>query len=130
MEKKNPICVARSHSVPAMDAGDEAMEVEMGRIGDHMGVATTRYKILRPKYEQQFRRNVIDSETRELVTGIERGQERIKTAIKEEKRVQRIYRKTGITLPPGQIRPGQAEAAAKVARLLAEIESDEKGNKL
>jgi hypothetical protein len=125
LQRRNAFCVARSQAVPAMDAPEEVLAQELGRIGAHMGYAVTRYRILKPKYEQRFRHNLVGQEAIELGRDIRRQTEAIRAGEKDRQgrlaRARRAYGKLDMPVPARAIgRPEALEATQRLARFLAD----------
>lgn len=103
MERRNPFCVERQQSVPAFDAPEEQIDQEMGRIEAHMGYATTRYRILKPKFDLPFRSNVVSPGVERLGTHIAEQTRAIATerreAVAVHRRVRSQAEKLGIPAP-------------------------------
>lgn len=103
MDRGNAFCVGRSQSVPALDAPEELLAAELGRIEEHMGYATTRYRILKPRFALPFRANVVSPRVEQLGAAIAEKTEAIATERREAATVHRRVRsqaeKLGIPAP-------------------------------
>jgi len=84
LNRRNPFVVERSQEVPALDAPAELLGQEMARIEAHMGYARTRYRVLKPKYAQDFRPTLADRQTLDLGRVIIGETNRIRERQKEE----------------------------------------------
>jgi len=128
MKKENAFCVERSQSVPALDAPEELLAQETQRVADHMSYARTRYRVLKAKYDQDFRPLVVDRHTVELGQQIEGGRAEATARIKQKRdlqtRARKVYGGLGLDIPnAGDARPEQIEAAQRLANLLNEGET-------
>jgi hypothetical protein len=117
MNRENPFCVERSAPVPALDASDEIMAQEMRRVENHLAYSKTTYRVIKAKYQQEFRPNLVSQEVVELGRQIEaqRG------AIVERRQLRaRTRRACGASanVVPADGRPEQFEAMEELNRLL------------
>lgn len=125
MDRRNPFCVARSQDVPAMDAPPELLSQELARIEEHMSHAKTRYRVLKSKYDQQFRINRVDRATRDVGERIRLQTDEVKSETNRQESALRKARKVaariGMEVTPGVIhRPGAIEALEDLERMLRE----------
>jgi len=124
MERRNPFCVERSQSVPALDAPEELLAQEMGRIEAHMGYATTRYRILKPKFALPFRANLVSPQIEAVGEAIAAGREQQAAESDTRTKARRAAARLGMR-PENLRRPDQIEAAEELGRLLKEFQTTE-----
>jgi hypothetical protein len=128
LKRENPFCVARSQTVPAMDAPAELLEQEMARADSHNAYARTRYRILKARYSVPFRATVADMETVSLGREIA-AQQTALTARREQEakhqtKTRTAARNLNITLSPTAARrPETAPALERLNELLNDEES-------
>lgn len=132
LDRRNPFCVERSQSVPAIlepddAAGQELLAQELGRCEAHMSYTKTRYRVLNSKCTPQFRRNLVSPATARLGAEIEQQRETLLAEQQENsRRVAKARRIAGqIGMRPETIRrPEQLKAAERLAQLLNEDEPE------
>ena len=124
LDRRGAFCVERSQAVPAIDAPEELMAEEMGRIGEHMGYATTRYRILKPKFALPFRANVVSPQIEEVGQAIAAGRQQAKTESATRTKARKAAESVGMR-PENLRRPDQIEATEELRRLLQEVNSSE-----
>ena len=116
MKRENAFTVERTQEVPAMDAPPDLLAQEMGRIGDHMSYARTRYRTLKAKFSVPFRRGVPDNNTVtlgvEIATQQNAVQVRREVQQKQQGRVRKSARAMGYR---ADLLDDSAQTAAAVA---------------
>lgn len=126
MNRKNPYLVPRSSKVDFLaDADDPALQRELGLAAAHSSYPRARFHTLRAKFAPTFRRNFVDAETSEMAQEIAQQRQTITTARKQASaqiaRARKAYGKIGMNLPR-RVRPGQTEAAERLAQMLNQTE--------
>jgi hypothetical protein len=124
MDRGNAFCVERSQSVPALDATEEQLAQELGRIEEHMGYATTRHRILKPKFALSFRTNVVSPAVQEIGETITAARQQMTTESATRTKARKVAASVGMR-PENLRRPDQIEAAEELSRLLNEVETPE-----
>jgi hypothetical protein len=130
MNREKPFAVERAPDVPAIDADPALLSEEMERIAAHQAHAKTYYRTLRTKFAPQFRRNLMDEQTARLGSDFEEQTAALRGRVKEEthrtRKLQRATQQLNATLMPAVARrPGTAEAAERLAELLADDNDQE-----
>lgn len=129
LNRENPICVERTQEVPAMDAPADLLAQEMGRANEHLSYARTRYRILKARFSAPFRPMFGDATAVRLGTEMEQQEKRATAARSEQQQQQtkarKAFNRVGMNVPADRpLRPGQADAADRLAELLAEEEKE------
>ena len=101
MDRKNPFCVERSQPVPALGASNEDLARESQRCGEHMSFAKTRYRVLRAKYDQEFRPNLVTPAAVRLGQEMEVQRSEVQGRQQSRAKAQRVYGRLGMALPNG-----------------------------
>ncbi len=70
----NPFTVERHQAVPALDPDPDLYAREVAKVEGHAAYAKTRYRVLRAKFAQKFRANIVAPSTVELGRQMERQQ--------------------------------------------------------
>jgi hypothetical protein len=128
MALRNPFCVARAQDVPAMDAPPELLSRELARCEEHMSYSKTRYRVIKSKYQQQFRPTLVDSVTRDAGEQLTRQIDEVKIESNrreaELRKARKISARLRMDATPGLIhRPGVLKALEDLDRLLHEDET-------
>lgn len=124
-KRQNPFCVARSQSVPAMDAPADIMSQEMGRIAAHQSYGKARYRVLKAKHVMPFRPMLADAETVELGARIGAQRSEIETAKREQSRqVSRVRRIAGTLGSAAPSKPRNVRLQAEANDLEAEANAE------
>jgi len=122
MERRNVFAVERSQEVPAVDAPEELLSTEQARIAAHQAPAKTYYRMLRSKFVPAFRHNLVDAATTDLGRQMHEQTAAREQEQKQQSRARKTFDRLGMQ-SPRRIRPGQAEAAARLEKLLSEEEA-------
>lgn len=122
LERRDAFCVERSQSVPALDAPEELLAQEMGRIEEHMGYATTRYRILKPKFALPFRANVVSPGVQEIGETITAARQQMTVESATRTKARKVAARLGMR-PEALRRPDQIEAGERLKRILERIDS-------
>lgn len=118
MKRENPFCVPLAPPVPAIDASKEQMAEAMATVEDHMRPAKTRYRVLKAKYDQEFRINVVAPEVVELGQQIDTQKALVRSAQELQGRGRRALRGINTLGQQRQMRPEEAQAAEELQRLI------------
>jgi hypothetical protein len=123
---KNAFCVSQAPEVPAMDVSREQLRQAYSTIADHQSYARVQYRALRSKHPVQFRQALVERSVSELGNQMAASEKaaRAEQSQHQKSRVaaSKAYDRLRMTPPPGGLRPGQLEAAQRLAELL---ENDE-----
>jgi hypothetical protein len=123
LERKNPFLVERSQSIPAMEASDSDLAREMARINAHHAPAKSYYRVLKAKFQPQFRSNLVAADAANLGSEINKqlsqahAQQKVQERI--SKSIQKTARRIGLHITPEASRnPETLEAANRLAEFL------------
>lgn len=128
MNRKNPICVARSKDPSALecvtDPKSETLGRELKRIDDQASYMKTRYNVVKSKFAMPRRKTIADMETLELGSEMAAQRSQLVGEQKQSDKVERIARKLKMTLPEAAARrPEAATSLTRLAELLNEEET-------
>ena len=112
-----------------MDAPEALLAQEMERANAHLSYARTRYRVLKARFSTPFRRTIADTKTVSLGVEMAQQQNRVTAARTEQQQQQtkarKAFNRVGMNIPANRpLRPGQADAADRLAELLAEEEKE------
>ena len=129
MDRKNPICVARSQEVSALESlvepDSETLGTELERVAYQAKYMKARFNVLKTKFELPQRRLLVDAQTAELGQQIERGKKKIneqrQTETKNRIAASKLERETGIAIPHRAVSSGvSSDKARRLRDFLAE----------
>jgi hypothetical protein len=128
MNRENCFTVERAEEVPAMDAPDDVLQREMGRVAAHNAHARHRYRVLAKIANLNPRPTVMDRATADLGQAIESQKAEMK--VTRNKRMDtaaagaRAFSKLGFTNRRGvEHTPTEVKAAQRLSEILNEEES-------
>jgi hypothetical protein len=123
MNRRNPVCIEQSREVPALDAPAELLSQELAKVAEHQGYGKARYRVLKAKFKQLFRRTVADAQTVEVGREIERQKDEIQKNKAQAKRNARTAAELGVTIPKD--RAGTETLALNLNRFKSALEAAE-----
>jgi len=126
MNRKNPYLVERATEVDYLaGSGDPVLARELARAAAHSSYPRARFHTLKAKFAPTFRRNIVDVETAETAQEMQR--QRTEKAAEqnqndaEKRKAGDSFRRLGMATP-ARLRPGRAEAARDLAKLMQKDE--------
>lgn len=108
VRRRDPVCIARSELVPALDAPADLLEAESQKVAAHQGYGLQRYRILKTQFKQIFRKNVVDRASIALGAEMEAQQQAAREEKRRERRNSRIAAEIGFVLPQARVRTAEA----------------------
>jgi hypothetical protein len=129
MNRENCFTVERSEDVPAMDAPEDVLQREMGRVADHNGYAQQRYRTLATLADLNARPTIMDHDTAKL--GRDMTEQREYILVDRKARTKRVRAgrsaMNDLGLAPRRdedFTPEQIEAAQRVRKELQQFSEE------
>jgi hypothetical protein len=123
LDRRNPVCIPQTLSVPALNASAEQLAEERAKVEAHQGYGLRRYHLLKTKFKQIFRKNVVDRATVQLGAEMAAQQEAQREAKQHARRNNRLASQLGVALP--QERAGTAAAGERLKDFKSALEEAE-----